>query len=671
MRKSTDSAIAKSDPANIGAGKSLRVPPGLKALTLRENSCHHPATMRAPLLFPKTFRQPATPLLLAVAMGLGFLVETALACEQDRHPKRASTKSTPTRVVKPRAPQSPVDEGLWTTLPYLVPINPVHAGLMHTGKVLIVAGTEAGSIADSLAAVWDWQNGTFAIQTLPWDVFCSGMAAMPDGRFLIAGGTTNYNPFYGEYRTTVFDPATELFTEVEEMAHGRFYANVIALGDGTEMTFSGLNEQGINNNTVEIYGVSSGWSPEYLAPWSPPNYPRLSLLPSGKVFYSGNTPQSNMFSPATKTWTLGVANTVYGKRRKAGTSVLLPLRAENGYLPRIMILGGNDPGLPTATNTAEVIDLSVRKPAWRMVAPMSQPRVQMNATILPTGKVLALGGSEVNEDPNTASLAADLFDPVTETWAPAGVATYPRLYHSVSLLLPDATVWVAGSNPDFGIYEEHMEIYSPAYLFTTDDSGNVVPAVRPVITSVAAEIGFKGTFAIQTPDSANISSVVIIRPGSPTHAFDQEQRLVGLSFSESAPGTLTVTAPPNGFVAPPGYYMVFIINQAGVPSVASFVHLSSRPTDLPPDGTITSPASDVTIQAGGSVDFASTATDADGSVATYRWIFPEGTPSSSTEQNPGLVMFDEPGVYVVSMTAFDNVGVNDPSPPTRKITVEP
>ncbi|MFN2541703.1 MAG: galactose oxidase-like domain-containing protein [Chthoniobacterales bacterium] len=567
--------------------------------------------------------------------------------------------------------QTAATEGLWTTLPYEVAINPVHVGLLHTGKVLVVAGTEAGAIEEPLAAVWDWQNGTFAVQTLLWDVFCSGMAAMPDGRILLAGGSTNYNPFYGEPRAAVFDPATEQFSQVESMAHGRFYATVTALGDGTVMTFSGLTEVGESNNAVEIYGVKSGWSAEYLAPWSPPNYPRMHLLPSGKVLYTGNTPSSNLFSPSTKAWTMDIATTVYGKRRKAGGSVLLPLRAENGFLPRVLIVGGNDPDLPTATNTAEIIDMSVRRPSWRAVAPMSLPRVQMNATILPTGKVLALGGSEVNEDPTTASLPADLFDPVTETWSSAGIATYPRLYHSVSLLLPDATVWVAGSNPDFGIYEEHMEIYSPAYLFTTDDGGNVVPAVRPVITSVTPEIGVKRTFSIQTPDSADISAVVLIRPGSPTHAFDQEQRLVGLSFSQSAPGTLTATAPPNGFIAPPGYYMVFILNQAGVPSVAKFVRLSSKPTNLPPDGTITSPVGDVAIQAGQSVDFASTATDPDGSVATYRWIFPEGTPSSSLEQNPGLVTFSEPGVYSVSMTAFDNVNVNDQSPPTRIITVQP
>ena len=115
--------------------------------------------------------------------------------------------------------------------------------------------------------------------------------------------------------------------------------------------------------------------------------------------------------------------------------------------------------------------------------------------------------------------------------------------------------------------------------------------------------------------------------------------------------------------------MLFLVNQAGVPSVAQFVHLTSTPADLPPKGTITSPASDVVIAPGESVNFAGSATDTDGSVSTYKWVFPSGTPDSSTSAAPGLVSFTEVGTHVVSMTALDDQGVNDPSPPTRTVTV--
>jgi hypothetical protein len=561
-----------------------------------------------------------------------------------------------------------------------MPINPIHCSLLRTGKVLIVSGSENNppehEAGEYYAAVWDPQSGTFAVQNLLWDLFCNGMAALPDGRFLVVGGSAAVAPPYGEFRATVFDPATEKFTQVESMAHGRWYATVTELSDGGLMAFSGLTEEGytgqpqedtrgVHNQNVEIYHVGTGWSPEYEAPWVPPLYPHLHLLPNGNVFYSGETINSNIFNPFNQTWTLNVAQTIYPNGRIGGSSILLPLRPESGYVPKVMILGGDH----TATATTEVIDLSAATPAWRMLPPMSLPRTRMNAVLLPTGKVLALGGSSIDEDPNTASLAADLFDPVTESWASAGVATYPRLYHSCGLLLPDATVWVVGSNPKKGTYDNNIEVYSPAYLYTVDINGNIIPAVRPTITSVPAEIGYGGSFAITTPDSSTIASAVLVRPGSPSHGFDFEQRLVGLSFTLKG-GTLTATSPPNGSIAPPGYYMLFLINQAGVPSLAKFLHLTGTPTDLPPKGTITSPAGDLTISPGQSVSFAGSATDPDGTVSTYSWIFPDGIPEASSLQSPGLVSFTEVGTHVVSLTSIDAFGVNDPSPPTRTITVQ-
>ena len=158
------------------------------------------------------------------------------------------------------------------------------------------------------------------------------------------------------------------------------------------MAFSGITEEyyggapgplddtgrGPHNKDVEIYHVGTGWSPEYEAPWTPPLYPRMHLLPNGNVFYSGETVNSNIFNPFTQTWTLNVAKMVYPRGRIGGSSVLLPLRPSDGYIPRVMILGGDHP----ATATTEVIDLSVAKPAWRMLLPMSKPRVRMVLSIL-------------------------------------------------------------------------------------------------------------------------------------------------------------------------------------------------------------------------------------------------------------------------------------------------
>ncbi len=564
--------------------------------------------------------------------------------------------------------------GQWSTLPYTMPINPIHVGLLRTGKVLIVAGSEGDPTkhnVSSKAAVWDLQAGTITVQDLLWDLFCNGMAFFPDGRALIIGGTEQYDtPWEGEARATVFDPQTEKFVQVESMAHGRWYATATAMDDGRILAFSGLDETGVTNQAVELYKIAFGWSPEAVAPWTPPLYPWLHLLPTGKVFYSGHSPNSNIFDPATSTWSLNVATTASGQLRWYGSSVLLALRPENGYAPRVIIMGGatSDQFDAPATATAEIIDLSQGTPQWRFTAPMSLPRVQMNATILPNGKVLATGGSASNEDEATASLAADLFDPATETWSPAGAAGYARLYHSVALLLPDATVMTAGSNPARGTYQTHIEIWKPPYLFTTDASGNVVPATRPAISAAPASIGYAGSFQVQSPNAADIASVVLMRSGSPTHAFDMEQRMVGLSFS-AAGTTLTVSGPPDARIAPPGYHMLFILNRQGVPSIASVVQVSSTSGNQPPKGTITQPAGDVTIQAGQSVTFGGSGLDPDGAVSRFSWIFPDGGPAASTAQNPGPVTFPAAGTYVASLTVVDNLGDNDPSPPTRTVTV--
>jgi hypothetical protein len=265
-----------------------------------------------------------------------------------------------------------------------MPINPVHIALTNDGNVLIVAGS--GNDANETnyqAAVWDPVAGTIATQPVAWDMFCNGMSVLPDGRVFINGGNLQYDPFFGEPRNAVFDPVTRTFTDVESMAHGRWYPTVTTLGDGSVMSFSGLRETGGTNTAVEIYTMGSGWSAEFPAGWTPPLYPRMHLNTDGRVFYAGSGRGSRFFNPTTKTWTAVIATTNYGGSRPYGTSVLLPLRPSDGYHPRVIIFGGGNP----ATATTEIIDLSAATPAWQFGPPMSQPRIQMNATILPNGKV--------------------------------------------------------------------------------------------------------------------------------------------------------------------------------------------------------------------------------------------------------------------------------------------
>jgi hypothetical protein len=147
-----------------------------------------------------------------------------------------------------------------------------------------------------------------------------------------------------------------------------------------------------------------------------------------------------------------------------------------------------------------------------------------------------------------------------------------------------------------------------------------------------------------------------------------EQRLVELSFTVGS-GALNVIAPPNGNIAPPGYYMLFLLNSAGVPSVAQFVQLSFSPADVPPTGTITSPTGNVTITAGQSVLFSGTGSDPDGTITGYSWTFSGGNPSTSSLATPGNVTYSSPGTFTATFTVTDNANLTDPTPPTRTITV--
>jgi hypothetical protein len=489
--------------------------------------------------------------------------------------------------------------GQWTTLSTSMPINPVHVAMLHNGKVLIVSGS--GNVAGNTnyqAGIFDPATGVVTTQAISWDMFCNGMVILPDGRPLIVGGTLQYDPFHGETRAAVYDPATNGFTDVQSMAVGRWYPTATVLGDGRVMAFSGLDVNGSTTPAVQFFTAGTGWSSAVNAPWTPPLYPRMTQLPNGKVFYSGPGAGSALFDPGTQTWTQNVAHTKYGGSRGYGTSVLLPLTPANNYAPGVMIMGGASP----STATTEIIDLSQPTPAWVYGPSMSQPRIEMNAVILPSGNVLALGGSLNDEQNSSASLNADLYDPIGNTFSSAGTNGFPRLYHSVALLLSDATVWVAGGNPARGTYQTQIEIYQPAYLFTNDGQGHVTPATRPTIGSAPGTVAYGSAFAVSTPDASNITSIALMRAGAATHAFDMDQRMVGLSFTDQGNGTLLVNAPANGNLAPPGYYLLFLVNSAGVPSVASWVQMQTADFSV----GVTPPSQQVSQ--GGNTSFTATVT---------------------------------------------------------------
>ena len=319
------------------------------------------------------------------------------------------------------------------------------------------------------------------------------MTALADGRMLINGGTISYDPFHGSQKSSVFDPATNSFTALQNMAHGRWYPTVTTAERraGHDLLRVRMKTRP-RTTTVEIYTVGSGWSSAGQrrlgsAAVSPnaPSAQRKSFL------FRAELPPSYYFNPVEPDLELNVANTKLGATRTYGSSVLLPLTPANNYDPKVLILGGGS----AATATTELIDLGIVLAVMVDGVRICPSRASkwMRSCCLP-GMFWLWADRPTMRMPRTASLNADLYDPGSNSFSSAGANAYPRLYHSVALLLPDATVWIAGSNPSRGNYESHMEIYRPAYLFTRDGNNNVVAATRPTISSAPSNIAWGSRF---------------------------------------------------------------------------------------------------------------------------------------------------------------------------------
>jgi hypothetical protein len=217
-----------------------------------------------------------------------------------------------------------------------------------------------------------------------------------------------------------------------------------------------------------------------------------------------------------------------------------------------------------ALTTARVLDFTdPQNPVERFTNPMSYARNRGTPVLLPDGTVLVHGGRRASPcngskgDPNVYH--PEIWDPATEQWTTMGPMQIDRVYHSTALLLRDGSILSAGGNP----HHESSQIFHPPYLYK---------GPRPIIISAPSEVEWGTTFDVVTPDPASIRNVHLLKLGAVTHAYDQSQRMARLNFTAAA-DHLTVSAPANGYEAPPGYYMLFLISDLGVPSVAEYVRL--------------------------------------------------------------------------------------------------
>jgi hypothetical protein len=315
-----------------------------------------------------------------------------------------------------------------------------------------------------------------------------------------------------------------------------------------------------------------------------PLYAHLFLLDDGRVFFSGGRMDDPLdvqpcildvaHNPVT---TAPVPDLLEPDMRNQSASVLLPPAQEQ----RVMIVGGGPVGKPDktdATDAVSIVDLSGPQPHYLAAAPMGLPRLHVNAVLLPDRTVYAGGGSLKQEDEPLARLEAEIYDPATDTWTVMAASNVARLYHSTALLLPDGRVVAAGGNPEGGHSvrweppdpeeELKLEVFSPPYLFK---------GPRPQIRSAPESARFGETFTVGTAQAQRLKWVSLIKNGVTTHSFDSGQRLVDLDIVERDAGSVRVRVPDNPNLAPPGWYMLFLVDTDGIPSVATWIRVLERP----------------------------------------------------------------------------------------------
>lgn len=501
----------------------------------------------------------------------------------------------------------PKRDGQWELLPFHSGVLAVHAALLPKGKVLFYAGSgssatrfaapDFGSMADGIftSVVWDpaaaARNNFFHPTTIfapngrPFDFFCGGDTLLADGRLFSAGGTGHYNPFTGRNDACVFDAVTQKWTFVKSMAHGRWYPTLITLGDGRALAATGLTEDLNNphNMTLEIYDPSNdNWQMLHLPNGFPglPLYAHLFLMADGRVFFDGGRMDDDLpVDPCIIDLTHDPVptNPVFGMEgggmRNQSASVLLPPAQDQ----RVMIMGGGPAGKPNKTDAidnVDIVDLKDPNPHFVPASPLNFARLHLNAVLLPDHTVFVTGGSLKQEDQPLARLIPEVYDPATDTWTPLAPSTVARLYHSTALLMPDATVVTAGGNPEGGTHvqwdddpeeEMRLEVFHPPYLFR---------GPRPTITAAPAQCTYGQTIQITSPQASNIKWASLIRNCVTTHSFDTNQRLVDLDILSRDGGVIKAAVTQNPNVAPPGWYMLFLVDNNGVPSVAAWIQLT-------------------------------------------------------------------------------------------------
>jgi galactose oxidase len=475
----------------------------------------------------------------------------------------------------------------------------IHASVLPSGKVLFWSRREASDGTNlnphvCTTRIFDPSLiGKPGMITFPrnqpgYNLFCSSHAFLPDGRLLVAGG--HISDGHGVPHASVYDPMSNMWSPTADMSGGRWYPTATPLPDGSVLVSFGTDEHGNNNVTQQVW--KDGALP---SPWRsivqfdpPPYYPRMHVVSDGRVFMTGPLPLTQFLDTSGMgTWTFLHPDPDINK------AVALSSRINNlrDYAPsvlydvdKIVFIGG---GI-APTNAVEVLDLNVGVPQWTAkptTDPMEFARRQHNATLLPDGTVLVMGGTQGSGGnglppgfndltPGQPIHSAELWDPKTGHWTLMAKAAVDRCYHSTAVLLPDATVLSAGggeySPRNDGQQNDPQDTHKDAQIFTPPYLFRASP--RPDILAAPATVTYGQTFTVGTSAPSMVGQVNWVCLSSVTHSFNTNQRINFLKFTAGAT-SLSVTAPANANLCLPGHYMLFVLNKDNVPSVAKVIQI--------------------------------------------------------------------------------------------------
>jgi Galactose oxidase-like, Early set domain/FG-GAP repeat len=492
--------------------------------------------------------------------------------------RRNDDQNIANATVSAAAAQDPGQGGNWSSV-LSTSVVPIFQAVLPNGKVLIwdsVGQDAPEQMPDNTftrAMVWDPTANTSVRRDVSgYNIFCAGYTQLANGNVLVVGGNKN-SALDGIVQTHIFNWQTETWSRGPDMAAARWYPAVQALGNDEAVIVGGgptIPEVYQTDGKLRRLTNASGYSDRL--------YAFLTTRPDGKVEFMGPPPQMN---------TINTSGTGAITATKARDSID---RTYGGFatydIGKVLVAGGGDitEGGQThvPTKTAVAVNVNDGSTSVRSTAPMSVGRRQHNLTILADGSVLATGGmsraTAANVDLDDPVFAAERWDPATETWTVLAGASRVRQYHSSATLLPDGRVLTGGggvcaSCVSAGYLEKNVEYFEPPYLYKQDGSGQ--KATRPIISSVPSSATYGQDFDISSAQAGSIAKVGLVRLGAATHSQDQGQRYVPLSFTASS-GSIKAAAPANSNIAPAGYYMLFITDNAGVPSVAKMIKLQPK-----------------------------------------------------------------------------------------------